>query len=573
MNMKPSLFAGVAVGLLVAMGAGVAAHAEPAARSRHQRTRVVADPTLVAKVDALSAEVAALERRLDAEEAARGRLESRARSAQADAARARADAQAAQARLVEQIQTLPGEVDAAVAAKAPRTPAVSVTLGGFSAFETIYRSRNDVADIGSNYSKIPYLDQATAHEDETRFSARQSRLSLLVQGDIDPTTHAAFYGEFDFLGAGQTANSNESNSYQPRIRQVYGTVDWDDLGLHVLAGQTWSLATMNGHGITPRAEDIPPTIEAQYVPGFVWARQPQLRVAWDYHRQLWVAVSAENPQTTFAGAETGAALLAPGVSANVANAGVSLLNNQVAYSDNRYPDVIGKVAFEPMLWGGQPLHLEVFGIWRDYYDRVAYAVGNSLGAPAGAADRQASGGGVGGGFTFTVVPHRIDVQGSFLTGKGVGRYGSGQLPDAVEAADGAPVPIGETMFLVGGTLHATPALDLYAYYGQERESRAALEKLGPALFGYGNPNAVLGSGCFAEGASCSPDTQQIDQITAGLWQRVYSGRFGFVRVGVQYSHTSLTAFSGFATASLAARVTPATSDDMVFTSFRYFPNF
>jgi hypothetical protein len=49
-----------------------------------------------------------------------------------------------------------------------------------------------------------------------------------------------------------------------------------------------------------------------------------------------------------------------------------------------------------------------------------------------------------------------------------------------------------------------------------------------------------------------------------------------VRVGVQYSHTDLYAFPGVAGSNSAgfpagAGVQPKTSDDMVFTSFRYYP--
>ena len=99
------------------------------------------------------------------------------------------------------------------------------------------------ADIGSSFSGMPFSNTTTAHISELRFTARQSRLSILAQGDVDSDTHLAFYGEFDFLGGPQTGNSNESNSYNPRIRNIYGTVDWDAEGLELLAGQNWSLLT------------------------------------------------------------------------------------------------------------------------------------------------------------------------------------------------------------------------------------------------------------------------------------------------------------------------------------------
>src|SRR5262249_38503196 len=137
---------------------------------------------------------------------------------------------------------------ASIAAAAPTAMAdattdlgpATVTLGGFLAAEGAYRERSESADIGSSFSGIPFPNATNAHYSETRFTARQSRLSVLAQGNVNPDTHLAFYGEFDFLGAAQTANSNESNSYNLRIRNVYGTVDWDAEGIELLAGQSWS---------------------------------------------------------------------------------------------------------------------------------------------------------------------------------------------------------------------------------------------------------------------------------------------------------------------------------------------
>ena len=77
--------------------------------------------------------------------------------------------------------------------------------------------------------------------------------------------------------------------------------DNDDFGAHLLAGQAWTLATMNLVGIVPRTENTPLVIDDQYVPGFTWARQPQIRVTKDFDQTLWFALSAENPQTTFGG--------------------------------------------------------------------------------------------------------------------------------------------------------------------------------------------------------------------------------------------------------------------------------
>jgi hypothetical protein len=442
---------------------------------------------------------------------------------------------------------------------------VTITLGGFAEGAGIYRSRNDVSDISSNFSRIPFRNSPLAHTSELRGTARQSRLSLLIQGDVNSSAHVAFYSEFDFQAAAQTSNSAESNSYVPRIRHVYGTLDWDDYGLHLLAGQNWSLLTMNSHGITPRNEVPPTVIDGQYVPGFVWARQPQLRLVKDWDRTFWAAVSLENPQTTFAAPATGILSTASGVSVLTTATGVSGFDSANSLSINHLPDVVGKLAYEPTLGDAYPIHLEVFGVWRSYSDRINIASGNALGLPAGVGNSSADGLGFGAGLMATVIPKWLDVQASVLNGYGIGRYGSSQLPDATLRPDGSIAPINETIFLAGGTLHATPQLDFYVYGGGESEGARFFDAAG-GHFGLGNPAANLtASACNTEGGACTPNVRRVNQITGGFWHKLYTGDFGQVRVGAQYSHTELTAFassSGFA---------PATSEEMVFTSIRYYP--
>ena len=436
----------------------------------------------------------------------------------------------------------------------------TLTWGGFLAMETIARSRNETADMGSSYSGVPFSNASNGHMSELRFSARQSRLSLLVQGDVDSNTHLAGYYEMDFLGAAQTANSNQSNSFNLRIRNIYATADWDNLGLELLAGQSWSLATLNNHGITPRNEVIPATIEAQYVVGFEWARQPQIRIVKNWDHQVWAAISVENPQTTFAGNSA----VATGISTPVTvHLGGSQFDNTNNFSLNHTPDIIGKLAWEPKLGDAQPLHMEVFGIFRSYYDRVTAATGNAAGVIPGTANTNTNGGGVGGSITWQAIPKVLDLQASALTGSGIGRYGSGSLPDVTFRPDGSLAPIQETTFLVGATWHATPMLDIYGYAGQEAQEHKLFVTNGTTT-GLGNPNLTL-SGCLVEGGACSPNLENEDQATVGFWWRAYQGKFGSFRFGAQYSYIHLTAFGG------AGGIKPTTDDSMIFTSIRYYP--
>jgi hypothetical protein len=585
MQKRYALLRGAAVGVLIAGGLGVTAQA--AAPKHHHHAAAADGSATQEKIDSLTAAVSTLEQRLNEEAAARQADEARAQAAEAKADTAEADAQATRSEMQSQIQTIPSDVRTAVAANAPKTDkiyykGITLTPGGFLEAAGIYRTKNEDSDLASNFAKLPLGNNAVGHTQELRGSARQSRISLLAQGNISDTTQAAFYVETDFLGAAQTANSNSTNSYNLRIRNVYGTLDWNASGWHLLAGQNWSLATMNTKGITPRNELPPPSIDAQYVPGFAFARQPQLRLTKDFDdKQVWVAVSVENAQTTFTGSTatgvtaltgaTGSSLTASASAGSSASSGFTNINT---FSLNHIPDVIGKLAFEPNIGGARPVHLEVFGLYRDYYDRVNIGA-NALGYATGTTNSDVSGGGVGAGAVVTVVPKLLDVQGSFLTGTGIGRYGAAGLPDATLQPNGKIVPIPETMYMAGATLHATPALDLYVFGGQESEGAKPFNA-GGKFFGYGNPSYV-NAGCLAEvptggtALTCTGNVKSVDQITAGFWDKVYSGSFGYIRVGLQYSHTDLDTFAGANAAGRIGSLAPKVSDDMIFTSFRYYP--
>src|SRR5262249_35294217 len=82
-------------------------------------------------------------------------------------------------------------------------------------------------------------------------------------------------------------------------------------GFHILAGQTWSLLTQNQVGITPRKENIPLTIDANYVVGFNYLRQWQIRAVGDVFPGISLGVSVENP-AAIVGASTATAPLGTG---------------------------------------------------------------------------------------------------------------------------------------------------------------------------------------------------------------------------------------------------------------------
>jgi hypothetical protein len=577
MPSRSSLLAGAALTLLFAAGAHAEAAADGAkdAHAKHHAHRRVERHVAPAVQDnsaAMESEMAALREQLDQMKAAQQQqaTQSQAQMDQmrSELAQAQSTAQAAQAQLNSQIQTIPGVVDRAVAAVAPKTDkiyyrGITITPGGFTAIESVYRSHNEGADIGSSFSGLPLPTTSASRTSEYRETARQSRFSLLAEGRVNQNVDIIGYGEFDFLGAAQTANSNESNSYQPRIRNLYTQIDWTQPfgAIEFLGGQNWSLATMYSKGLSPRNEQVPLTIEAQYVPGFVWARQPQMRLAADIDQHYWFAVSVENPQTTFY--STGKFL--SGISVVNTIVGGSEFNSANSLSLNKQPDIVGKVAMDQDLQG-HSLHMEAFGIYRDFYARL-----DDSGAYS---NETAQGGGVGGGIILNAIPSILDLQVSGLDGRGIGRYGSGQLSDVSFGPNGVIKPIQEWMLLVGGTGHVGKTLDVYMYAGEERQSAQNFAVSSSIYNGVGSPY-LNNSGCEVDSGTCGNSTHYIDQLTAGFWQRPYIGKFGRLQWGIQYSYTERHLFPGYGAATAPTTLdfnpAPIARENMIFTSIRYYP--
>jgi hypothetical protein len=565
-----SLVIGMSLGALITVGAGSAAEAQQSSdaapptkphKAKVKKGAVDSSKEMAAQLQALRDQVDTLQRRLDSQSVAEQQTKATADQAASQAAAANAQAATASAAA----QTIPAQVTAqvqtAVEAAAPKTDkiyykGVTLTLGGYGALESVYRTKNETSDIASTFSGIPLNNNAVGHTGEFRFSARQSRITALAEGDPTQDIHLAFYGELDFLGAAQTANSNETNSYTPRIRVMYNQIDWANEGLHFLAGQNWSLATMQGKGITPRAEVIPPTIDAQYIPGFTFTRQPQIRLTEDFGNTFWAAVSLENPQTTFYSSSTAYPKAVVLVDNSPAGTGFNSANT---LSLNHIPDVIAKVAFEPTV-ADRTVHIEAYYLYRNFYERLNYV------------NQNVNGGGVGAGLTVPVVPQILDFQVSGLGGKGIGRYGAGQLVDVTFDSAGAMKPISEIQALAGLTLHASPKLDIYLFAGEEKESAQAYygtSATGAITdYGYGNP-LYSNSGCASETATgtCTGNTRVVEQGTAGFWYKPWIGTYGRYQIGLQYSYTERKTFAG----NGAAGIAPIANDSMIFASFRYYP--
>ncbi len=439
---------------------------------------------------------------------------------------------------------------------------ITITPGGFLAAETVTRSRALAGDINTPLNALTMPGASQSHTSEFFGSGRQSRISLLAQGELSNVKLSGYY-EADFLSAGVTSNNNQSNSYTLRQRQAFAQAAFNS-GWTVTGGQMWSLVTETKKGTDNRSEALPLTIDPQYTVGFSWARQFGFRVTKNFGNKIWAAVSVENPQATVtshgnannflvgsAGAGGGlynnaitncatSVTTTTSSTGTVSATGSTTCTPAASYSFNPSPDIIAKLAFEP-------------------------GFGNGFGIGANA--------------RWSFYNKRIDFGLHGMGGNGVGRYGTGSLPDASVHANGSLDLIRSYQGLATLEWHG-PKLDVYFNAGSEYAKRAFdFDPVTGKPVGYGAPT-FSNSGCYTEIsplssgfvpgslASCTADTRALIEGTAGFWHKFYDGskdkvNRGRMQWGLQYSYVTRSTWSG-------KGLEPEGLDNMFFTSFRYY---
>jgi TolA-binding protein len=427
---------------------------------------------------------------------------------------------------------------------------ITITPGGFLAAESIFRNHTQQNDVLSAFNGIAYDNDPRTKLTEFRASARQSRLSLLVEGRAGKAKLTGYY-EADFLGAAPTANENQSSSFQPRARQLFAQAALDN-GWTFTAGQTWSLISMNKVGIATRGEWLPATIDSQYVPGFNYARIYTARVTKTINKNVAVAVSAENHADLVTGSVPANVSGVPG---GVLSAGAGALANGVNYSTAVMPDVIAKVAFDPG-WG----HYEVKGVMRVFRDHV-------LGTDT---NQKKVGGGIGAGMILPLKKNKVDFYAETLYGNGTSRYNDSGNADLYIRPDGNIELVRATSFLTGVETHFTPKLDWYTYAGTEYQQRSAGVQAGTA-YGYGSPSANY-SKCYASESTfaCGAPFKNLNQVATGFWYRFYKGSMGTLQYGMEYNYTQKIGWSGLNGGVGTTGVSPKGDLHGVYTSFRYY---
>jgi len=465
---------------------------------------------------------------------------------------------------------------------------INITPGGYAAAEFVRRSRALGADLPTPFNSLTMPGASQSQLSEFFGSGRQSKSTVFVEGRVK-NVDLSSYVSGDFLSAGVTSTSNQTNGYTFRLRQAWAQARFDN-GWSFLGGQTWSLVTEDAKGIAPdddmgKTNDVrPKTIDPSYNVGFNFARQFGMRLAKKLNDKVAVAVAIENPQGT---------LTTHGNVSNflVGESGASnSYNTGATYSFNPSPDIIAKVAFDPGFG-----HYEVFGLVDRFTDRVFPCVEFASGSPlctatgatsaTGAHNASKEGGGVGASARWNFAKHiTLGLKG--FGGSGIGRYAPGGLSDASINADGT-VHLIKNLQGLSSLEVRLKKLTVYSYGGVEYASRSyAFDKLASkgagANVGYGAPTfnnsgcsteVAPGSGGFNPGGTgtCTGDTRALIEGTLGFWYKFYSGPRGTFQYGTQYSYVTRNTWSGAGGLPTgSAGLQPNGLDGMVFSSFRYY---
>jgi hypothetical protein len=497
-----------------------------------------------------------------------------------------------------------------------RYKGITITPVAFFAFEGVYRERSVNSDVNTPFNSIPFPSANEGHVSELNFTGRQSRLGGLFEGQAG-TTKLTGYFESDFLGTGTSSNNNQSNSYVLRQRQIWGQAATKS-GFTITGGQMWSLVTEDRHGIDARTEIQPQTIDSQYLVGYSWTRQPEIRLQQrfgDYKTGAFSAAVAleqaqitsftangTNPSQYFFGGlgQNGGLYNAAAASATCTTntttiATTCTTSNITTYANNVAPDVIVKFAYDVPVF-----HAEIGGLARflrdEYFPVLTY--GGTASAPTytyGTTYLQhtASAGGVFGsarGYLFkqpgSMTNPFMELAVQAMAGSGTGRYGSSQLADATLRPDETLEPIKNYHGLASIETRPTPKFDVFMYYGGEYAQRTVYEAPAGNYIGYGPAN-LSDTGCYnlpaaptstignggstgsLSATSCGSPTKYIQEGMVGFqWRPIVSSKYGKLQYSATYSIIQRQLWAGVGSATTP--VSPRAQDSMFHVQMRYY---
>lgn len=380
-------------------------------------------------------------------------------------------------------------------------------FGGFLDAELFVRSTNVGSGLATTFGTIPFEHTPQGNLSETRLTAQQSRANLLVTTTLGNAAVKGFF-EVDFLGSGPGNAFVYSNSHTVRLRHAWG--QYARGRYEFIAGQVWTLLTPNRNGLSPVSADVvlSQDLDANLQLGLVWARQNQFRFVMHPSKTIAAGVSIENPQP-FVGS---AVVLPDSFPAVEVDAG------STPGAPSPYPDIIGKVAFDPEM-GSLHQHFEAAVVVRGFR---TYAPGTNT-------SFSTTGSGVSVGAVIEPVKNLVLIGNGFWSSGG-GRYMIGQAPDFMVKADGSPSTIGSMSALGGVEAQVRPMTMVFGYFGTVRIDQNIASDNGTPI-GYGIQDSTAAN-------------RSIDETTVGVNHAlIREAGHGALHLIFQYSYVTRTPWS------------------------------
>ena len=335
-------------------------------------------------------------------------------------------------------------------------------VGGFIDATAFFRTTNVGSGIGTSFGGIPYSNTVAGRLTENRFTAQNSRLTMMFQTPVGDTTNVKAYVESDFLGF-QPSNAFEtSNSDSFRLRLYWVQVTHGKF--EFLGGQTWSFLVPNRQALSPVPSDLFYTqnMDTNYQVGLPWTRALEFRFIYHASKEWAMGVALEDPQQYVGNAVVLPASPPGGSSSpyiNQVDNGANVLpaTSGGTGTPNLFPDVIAKVAYDPVV-DGKHMHVELSGVMSQF----------KLFTPATSSTpafhETVTGGGGSFNFNLEVVKNLHLIVNSFF-GDGTGRYIFGLGPSLIVKPDGSPGLVHDYSGIGGFEWQPNSKLMLYGYYG------------------------------------------------------------------------------------------------------------
>jgi hypothetical protein len=377
----------------------------------------------------------------------------------------------------------------------PKTSPLSIriggtefTPGGFVDLNNIFRTTNTGSVVSTNWSTIPFSNNANGHLTEFRSSAQYSRWNLKLTGKYGDNDLAGMI-EGDFNGNDANNVFVTTNPHTFRLRLYYLQLkrhEWE-----FTAGQAWSLITPNkvGTSATPGDLDVTMSTDGNIHVGVMYSRDAQFRVGVKPNEHFSWALSVENPQQI----TTAQVALPSGFTTVLGNQADGTATPGVP---NLFPDIMTKLAFDTNP-KGHNVHFEAGAMATS----AQIAVPQPGSTTAFVKNSAIGGGGFGGINIALTKDFRILAHG--LYGPGVGRYHGGFGPQFVVApiVQGPGAFIAEPSMVHSGAgfggfeWNANAKTQIGAYYGASYYQRNAFPDVTSTaatkpIIGFGGVNSA-----------------------------------------------------------------------------------